>query len=137
MDGVLECLASTISTSLGNPWVVRMFATPALWNVRMFIWVPGSPMECAATTPADSWGTMRRFLYISLAFSMRSLWLPWTLSYLLFFSSWSCSDSMDLYTFSRREAISEITLSGRPLSTSSLMANRSSSSSLLSLTLLT
>ncbi len=68
MDGVLGTrLASTISISLGRPRVTLMFATPAWWKVRMFIWVPGSPMECAAIIPTDSLGSMRRSLYMRSA----------------------------------------------------------------------
>ena len=29
-------------------------ATPPVWNVRMVSWVPGSPIDCAATVPTAS-----------------------------------------------------------------------------------
>ena len=29
-------------------------AAPPMWKVRMVSWVPGSPMDWAATTPTDS-----------------------------------------------------------------------------------
>ena len=68
MDGVLGSrLASTISIILGRPSVTLMFATPAKWKVRRFIWVAGSPRECAAMTPADSFWSIRWEVYILLA----------------------------------------------------------------------
>ena len=34
-------------------------AAPPMWKVRMVSWVPGSPMDWAATTPTDSpWFTI-------------------------------------------------------------------------------
>ena len=33
-------------------------AAPPMWKVRMVSWVPGSPIDCAATTPtASPWFT--------------------------------------------------------------------------------
>src|SRR5579884_2889672 len=74
MVGVLGCfLASTSSISLGRPSVTSLSFTPAKWNVRKVIWVPGSPMDCAPTTPMASPGSTRAALYSSAAFSTTAL----------------------------------------------------------------
>ena len=36
-------------------------ATPALCNARSVIWVPGSPIDCAAMIPTDSWASTSAF----------------------------------------------------------------------------
>ena len=46
--------ASKISTTRGRPWVMSAPATPPVWNVRIVSWVPGSPIDCAATMPTAS-----------------------------------------------------------------------------------
>ena len=38
----------------GRPCVMSSPATPPVWKVRMVSWVPGSPMDCAATMPTAS-----------------------------------------------------------------------------------
>ena len=49
--------ASNNSTTRGRPWVMSSPATPPVWKVRMVNWVPGSPMDWAATTPTASPGS--------------------------------------------------------------------------------
>ena len=49
--------ASTNSMSLGRPSVTFLSFTPAKWNVLRVIWVPGSPIDCAVTTPTASPGS--------------------------------------------------------------------------------
>jgi hypothetical protein len=47
--------ASNSSTTRGRPWVMSSAeATPPVWKVRMVSWVPGSPMDWAATMPTAS-----------------------------------------------------------------------------------
>jgi hypothetical protein len=46
--------ASNSSWIRGRPCVMSAPATPPVWNVRMVSWVPGSPMDCAATMPTAS-----------------------------------------------------------------------------------
>ena len=46
--------ASNSSWIRGRPWVMSWPATPPVWNVRMVSWVPGSPIDCAATIPTAS-----------------------------------------------------------------------------------
>ena len=46
--------ASKSSWIRGRPWVMSSPATPPVWKVRMVSWVPGSPMDCAATMPTAS-----------------------------------------------------------------------------------
>ena len=46
--------ASNSSWIRGRPWVMSGPATPPVWNVRMVSWVPGSPIDCAATMPTAS-----------------------------------------------------------------------------------
>src|SRR6478672_13351714 len=43
--------ASNSSTTRGRPWVMSSPATPPVWNVRIVSWVPGSPIDWAATVP--------------------------------------------------------------------------------------
>lgn len=44
--------ASNSSSARGRPWVMSSPATPPVWKVRIVSWVPGSPMDWAAMTPA-------------------------------------------------------------------------------------
>lgn len=47
--------ASKSSMTRGRPWVMSAApATPPVWKVRMVSWVPGSPMDWAATMPTAS-----------------------------------------------------------------------------------
>ena len=46
--------ASNSSVIRGRPWVMSAPATPPVWKVRIVSWVPGSPMDCAATMPTAS-----------------------------------------------------------------------------------
>ena len=64
MMGVLTDLeALMISLSLGTPRVTFMLATPAKWKVLRVIWVPGSPMLCAATAPTAVPGSTSSLSY--------------------------------------------------------------------------
>ena len=47
--------ASNSSCTRGRPWVMSEEPDAApVWKVRMVSWVPGSPMDCAATMPTAS-----------------------------------------------------------------------------------
>ena len=46
--------ASNSSTTRGRPCVMSEPATPPSWNVRIVSWVPGSPIDWAATMPTAS-----------------------------------------------------------------------------------
>ena len=46
--------ASNSSTTRGRPCVMSSPATPPVWNVRIVSWVPGSPIDWAATMPTAS-----------------------------------------------------------------------------------
>ncbi len=47
--------ASNNSVTRGRPWVMSdAEATPPEWNERSVSWVPGSPMDWAATMPTAS-----------------------------------------------------------------------------------
>jgi len=45
-----------ISVNHGTPYVICILATPAKWKVFNVIWVPGSPIDCAAIAPTQSPG---------------------------------------------------------------------------------
>ena len=62
MIGVLMfATALMISRTQGTPRVMFIEATPAKWNVFRVIYVPGSPIDCAAIAPTHSPGEIKDF----------------------------------------------------------------------------
>ncbi|OPZ39939.1 MAG: hypothetical protein BWY99_01208 [Synergistetes bacterium ADurb.BinA166] len=55
-DTFLGLRTSNSCSIRGRPWVISspVSRTPPVWKVRIVSWVPGSPMDCAATTPTAS-----------------------------------------------------------------------------------
>ena len=50
----LEARLTKREPARGKPLVMSIPATPPVWNVRIVNWVPGSPIDCAATMPTAS-----------------------------------------------------------------------------------
>ena len=65
--------------SLGSPSVTFLSLTPAKWKVLSVICVPGSPIDCAVTTPTASPGSAIALPIRSRAF-FRTLSIPSLLS---------------------------------------------------------